>query len=381
MRMRRRGKFAGGLAAGILALTACADGGGNDEDKQPPNRPSRPSGSPSPAAPPPAKPQEVRADGAELLHRERGTGSAQNPAFSPDGKSLLFTAFHGGYNEGAAALRVLPLEGRTGRPRDLLDEDDQAAVNLPGSSWRPSAGVAFASDRAGRDEIWVLTPGGRPLRVTDHEGDSGYLEPSFSPDGEWIVFQESVQREDPDARAALADRTALGSLWKVRRDGTEQVRLVDGPAGRTDNREPNWSPRGDRLVFQRRELGSETWALYVMNADGSGVRRLTTVEGEHTDASWSPDGRSVVFSSTSGGLDLPKIFVLPVDGGGAPVRVTRERGTYDGAPSWSPDGRWIAFESHPGSADRPTALWRVPAPGVHAAPTGRPAREQRSSGG
>ncbi|UNO43563.1 hypothetical protein [Streptomyces sp. MST-110588] len=366
----RRGMIAALLGVGALVPAACGGGGEEGPPRHPSGpRPSHSSGSPEPAASPSAKPGIVRGDGAELIHRERGKGSAQNPAFAPDGKSLLFTVFHGGYNEGAAALRVLPLESGGGRDsrdgreaRDLLDEYDRAAVNLPGSSWRPSAGVVFASDRSGKEEIWLLKPGGRPEKVTGHHGISGYLEPSFSPDGKWIVFQESVQHEDPDQEAALADRSALGSLWKVGRDGRGRTRLVNGPASGTDNREPNWSPRGDRIVFQRRELGSDAWSLYVMNADGSGVRRLTTLEGEHTDASWSPDGRSVVFSSTTGGLDLPKIFVMPVDGGGAPVQVTRERSTYDGAPSWSPDGRWIAFESHPGSEDRPTSLWRVPAP-------------------
>ncbi|MGK5733979.1 TolB family protein, partial [Streptomyces sp. URMC 124] len=240
----------------------------------------------------------------------------------------------------------------------------------------------------GRDEVWVLPPGGgRPSRVTEHGGDSGYLEPSFSPDGSWIVFQESREsRESGEGQEsgegsgesgesrkgakggggdepADAGGSALGSLWKVRRDGSGRTRLLDGPATGTDNRQPNWSPKGDRLVFQRRERGSRDWALYVMNADGSGLRRLTGGAGEHTDPSWSPDGRQVVFSSTAGGLEVPQIFVIPVDGG-RPVRVTVSDGSYDGAPSWSPDGRWIAFESHPGDEDRPTSLWRVPAPGT-----------------
>ncbi|GGX87416.1 TolB family protein [Streptomyces hiroshimensis] len=338
-----------------LALTACS----GSEHAEPPG----PSGGRAAA----------RADGAELLYRGKGHTSAQNPAFSPDGKSVLFTLFEGGYNEGAAALRVLPLRGggTPGRPGTLLDEADKAAVNLPGSSWHPSAGVTFASDReSGRDEVWVLPPGGRPARVTEHGGDSGYLEPSFSPDGSWIVFQESREgREGRESTESGTDQStgdggsALGSLWKVRRDGSGRTRLLDGPATGTDNRQPNWSPKGDRLVFQRRERGSRDWALYVMNADGSGLRRLTGGAGEHTDPSWSPDGRQVVFSSTAGGLEVPQIFVIPLDGG-RPVRVTRDDASYDGAPSWSPDGRWIAFESHPGDEDRPTALWRIPAPGT-----------------
>ncbi|MCD9194326.1 TolB family protein [Streptomyces albireticuli] len=323
---------------------------------------------PEPPAPTGTRADGPRSDGARLVYRGEGRASAQNPAFSPDGRRMLFTLFHGGYNEGAAALRMVPFDGRAASPQGpradtLLDEPDRAAVNLPGASWHPSAGVAFASDRAGRDEVWVLPPGGgRPVRVTEHRGESGYLEPSFSPDGEWIVFQESVEEETGNEERRPS-RAALGSLWKVRRDGSGATRLLDGPATGTDNRQPNWSPKGDRLVFQRRERGGDSWALYVMNADGTGLRRLTDGSGEHTDPSWSPDGRSVVFSSTAGGLEVPQIFVIPA-AGGAPVRVTRNPGGYDGAPSWSPDGRWIAFEAHPGDEDRPTALWRIPAPGA-----------------
>ncbi|MCC2275916.1 hypothetical protein LKL35_10875 [Streptomyces sp. ET3-23] len=325
--------LAAAVLTGALLLTACGGGDGG-----------------------PAPDHHDRADGAQLLYRPTGRTSAQNPAFSPDSTSVLFTLFHDGYNEGAAALRTIPLgSGREQQhPRTLLSDPDKAAVNLPGSSWHPRAGVAFASDRSGQDEVWVMEPGGKPKRVTEHRGDTGYLEPSFSPDGQWIVFQESVENEHPDG-------SELGSLWKVRRDGTGATRLIDGPGTRTDNRQPNWSPAGDRLVFQRREAGSEAWALYVVNADGSGLRKLTTTPGEHTDPSWSPDGRSVVFSSTAGGLDLPQIFTIPA-AGGKPARVTRSSNAYDGAPSWSPDGRWIAFESHAGGEDRPSSLWRVPAP-------------------
>ncbi|MFE7117683.1 hypothetical protein ACFU99_19935 [Streptomyces sp. NPDC057654] len=395
--MRSRPYVAALLSA--LVLTACGSQAGpprphgptgsdaptREAESKKPTRPATskgPTGSGSPTGP--AEKRAKRGDGAELMYRAGGRTSAQNPAFSPDGKSMLFTLFHDGYNAGAAALRVLP-PGTDGQPsaraarggsRTLLDESGQAAVNLPGSSWHPSAGVAFASDRADRDEIWVLPPGGKPARVTRHGGDSGYLEPSFSPRGDWIAFQESVEREEPESadpedgegdgdereEEARPERSALGSLWKVRRDGSGQTRLLNGPATGTDNRQPNWSPRGDRLVFQRREQHSDAWALYVMNADGGGLRRLTAGAGEHTDASWSPDGRSVVFSSTSGGLEIPQIFVMSADGG-RPVRVTRNN-SYDGAPSWSPDGRWIAFESHPGDEERPTSLWRIRVPGA-----------------
>ncbi|MGC0418030.1 hypothetical protein [Embleya sp. AB8] len=306
----------------------------------------------------PGAPGVKRPDGAELLVDRDGTNSAQNPAFSPDGASMVFTVFHSGYNAGGAALRVLPAGG--GPARTLLDEPDKAAVNLPGTSWHATGGITFASDRAGApEEIWVVKPdGGEPVRVTRHSGPSTYLEPSFSPAGDWIVFQEATPAVEAKP---LPDGGELGSLWKVRPDGTGLVRLLDGPATATDNRQPNWSPKGDRVVFQRRAKNAQSWALYVLNSDGTGLRRVTHDVGEHTDATWSPDGRSLVFSSTAGGLEIPQVFVANADTGDV-KRVTHNDTGYDGAPSWSPDGKWIAFESHPGAADAPTSLWRIPAP-------------------
>ncbi|MBD0671515.1 TolB family protein [Streptomyces sp. CBMA156] len=306
---------------------------------------------------PTAEGAERRADGARLLYRAAGGHSAQNPAFAPDGRSVLLTEFSGGYNQGAAALSVLPLDG--GAPRKVVEDPDKAAVNLPGTSWNAAADAfAFATDRESEhDEVWLMKPGGAPERVTRHADDSGYSEPSFSPDGEWIVFQQS---HDPE-HAAAGGAAGRDSLWKVRRTGGTPVPLVDGPATGTDNRQPNWSPQGDRIVFQRRSAGREDWSLWTVAADGGGLRQVTAAPGEHTDPSWSPDGRFLVFSSNLGDLPNAQVFVVEA-GGGTPVRVTRDDSAYDGAPSWSPDGQWIAFESAPGGEAHPAALWRIPAP-------------------
>ncbi|MFJ9443356.1 hypothetical protein ACIRRH_16005 [Kitasatospora sp. NPDC101235] len=358
-----------------LLLAGCGgpgSGSGSAAEERPGPWPS----GPSPTGPSPTGPAvtgapsadatqagaERRADGAQLLYRAGGGHSAQNPAFAPDGRSVLLTEFSEGYNKGPAALGILPLDG--GAPRKVLEDPDKAAVNLPGTSWNAAADAfAFATDReSGHDEVWLMGPGGAPERVTSHTDDSGYSEPSFSPDGEWIVFQQSREPE----RAAVQDDTAgQGSLWKVRRSGGAPVLLVDGRGTGTDNRQPNWSPKGDRIVFQRRSAGREDWSLWTVNADGGGLRRVTEAPGEHTDPSWSPDGRFLVFSSNLGDLPKAQVFVVPADGGtpGAPpVRVTRDDTAYDGAPSWSPDGQWIAFESAPGGEANPAALWRIPVP-------------------
>ncbi|MFD4656690.1 hypothetical protein ACFWP2_13810 [Kitasatospora sp. NPDC058444] len=364
------------LAAAALLLTGCGGSGpgsGSADQERPGPGPTgtSPTGPPPTSTPSTSTPEaeapsagaERRADGARLLYRAGGGRSAQNPAFAPDGRSLLLTEFSGGYNKGDAALGILPLDG--GAPRTVLADPDRAAVNLPGTSWNAAADAfAFATDReSGHDEIWLMRPGGAPERVTRHADGSGYSEPSFSPDGEWIVFQQSWE---PEHAAAQGDAAEQDSLWKVRRSGGAPVLLVDGRGTGTDNRQPNWSPTGDRIVFQRRGAGREDWSLWTVDADGGRPRQVTGAPGEHTDPSWSPDGRFLVFSSTLGELPHAQVFVLEA-AGGTPVRVTGDDGAYDGAPSWSPDGRWIAFESAPGGESAPAALWRIPAPRLAAA--------------
>jgi TolB protein len=289
-----------------------------------------------------------RTDGAELLFSPGDRQSAQNPAFSPDGSTVLFTVFHGGYNKGAAGLYLVPIEG--GPARALLDEPGVGNVNLPGSCWNAATGrIAFASDRQGADEIWAITAGGEGLfRVTRHSGATGFIEPTFSPDGRWIVFEVDQSNG------------GKGSIWKVRADGSGLTRILDGPGTGTDNRQPNWSPAGDRILFQRAVGASNSWRLFTIAPDGTGLRAVTPGPDD-TDAAWSPDGRWLVYSTSNGELASPNVYVVSADGG-RPVRITTQSG-YDGAPSWSPDGRWIAFESVPGDSGS-TAIWRIAVPSL-----------------
>lgn len=293
-----------------------------------------------------------RSDTAELLYQPPDPKSAQNPAFSPDGSTLLFTRFQSGYNSGDAGLYKLALATRS--VTKLLFEYDQMSVNLPGACWNgPTDRIAFSSDRQDRDEIWTMKSDGTDLfRVTRHTANTYWIEPSFSPDGQWIVFEEDLD---------TSDYNNLASLYKVRADGSGLVKLIDGPATATDNREPNWSPTGDRIVFQRRKKGSSSWNLFTMAPDGSEIRQITW-GGEDTDASFSPDGQWVVYSSDQGNLPQPNIFIVPATGG-TPRRVTYNSGSCDAAPSWSPDGEWIAFESQKSSDENSRAcLWRIRSP-------------------
>lgn len=111
--------------------------------------------------------------------------------------------------------------------------------------------------------------------------------------------------------------------------------------GNWNDEQPRWSPDGQRIAFKSDRGGS--YNLYVMNADGSNVVRLTEYAANDHDPSWLPDGQSLVFSSERdrgpGRLDLYRLWL----GDGAVDRLTTFFNGYAFMPHVSPDGNWVAF--------------------------------------
>ena len=291
-------------------------------------------------------PEVQRSDGARQARITVG-GSLQNPAWSPDNRSLLFTGFREGYNLGSADLFVFDTASDNLR---VLVSDGSENVNLPGSSWNPFVRkIVFSSSRPPHDEIYLINGDGSPgdeVRITGRTGRVAY-EPSLSPDGQWIVFESHI-----------VDVEENGIIVKYRVDGTVPYQDLTSPA--EDCRQPNWSPSGDKILYQK--FSARQWDIWTMNIDGTDHKQVTGGLGDKTDASTSPDGRWIVYSSDENGLEYANLFIIPLSGGN-PLRLTQHAG-YDGAPSWSPDGKRIAFESCSGDAEGSpgTTLWIIDVP-------------------
>jgi serine/threonine protein kinase/sugar lactone lactonase YvrE len=132
-----------------------------------------------------------------------------------------------------------------------------------------------------------------------------------------------------------------GEIYLINADGSGLERLTNSPGA---DEGPAWSPDGSQIAFQSDHDGD--YEIYVMNADGSERTQLTSNNSiRDMDPAWSPDGTRLVFQSDR---DTPlgsfEIYVMNADGS-APTRLTDDP-EYDGCPVWSTDGARVAFLSN-----------------------------------
>jgi Tol biopolymer transport system component len=205
----------------------------------------------------------LRPDGTGLVQLTDGSlRNVDDPAVSPDGRTMAFTALPpGGVRPDIYLMRA---DGS-----DLRQFTPEVPDEAP--AWSPDGDrIAFESDRTGDAEICVMRADGTGLRrLTSRPGDD--LFPAWSPDGERIAF--------------VADGDGGRDVWVMRSIGGEARALApyDAPDG-----DPSWSPDGERIAFESNREGGPTSDIFVMFADGSGVLRLTDHPGDDEDPEWVP---------------------------------------------------------------------------------------------
>ena len=283
-----------------------------------------------------------------------------------------------------------------GTPRERL-----MGVSHPASAGQASGApilvptIAFTSTRDSNWEIYLMNSDGTDQRrMTQNDVGDGFA--NLSPDGTWIVF-------DSNRRRATGEPVNTSDLFLMRADGSEQVFLTRGssatwsPDGRfiafhrsasgtgqpikidpgsatvdsdifvariedlkkglaptniTNSADwidddPDWSPDGRRIAFTRHAVtdsqhNSITAEIYVMNADGTGLTRLTTNAEEERSPAWSPDGRRIVYSCRKGSNGTFETCVMSADGSRQQRLSTNDE--QDLSATFSPDGTKILFQ-------------------------------------
>jgi Tol biopolymer transport system component len=286
-----------------------------------------------------------------------GMSVDSDPAFSPDGRMLAFTRTASGVPVpfGIAELYVIPLSSSlapAGAPKRLTF-DNHLALS---PTWTTRRQIIFASDRAGTGSLlWRIdVAGGAEPRRVESVGEDASV-PAVSPKGDRLVYT----RGSPGA-----------NIWRIELSPTKNQNNASDVKRSplvTSSRRTNGartSPDGSRIVFASNRSGAgEIW---LSDASGQNVRKLTNLKAHSASPRWSSDA-SVVFDSTvDGHWD---VYVISTDGG-RPRRLTSGLGD-SSAPSWSRDGQWIYYMS---AREEDVEIWKTPVSG------GKPVQVTRDGG-
>jgi TolB protein len=255
--------------------------------------------------------------GENLRRLTDNTTGDTHPAFSADGTKIVYSGGRKGPTSYSADLFVIKANGsdKTRVTKERQIPGASKANDLQPAFSPGGRRIAFVRKGQGTnsDIYTIRTDGTDPKRLVDipnFEYSSGG-DPAWSPNGTKIAFFSGVEE--------------AYSIETVRPDGTGRKSVTEGYA-------PNWSPDGSRIAFHRSANGSVS-RIYTADADGTDERALPTEEGAYdSEPAYSPGGGKVVFSSDrDGDYDL---YVMNADGTDV-RRLTNNPGD-ERSPDWQP---------------------------------------------
>jgi Tol biopolymer transport system component len=267
--------------------------------------------------------------------------------------------------------------------------------------------IAFSGGPPHGEDVYVVNANGTGLKRVTSDSAADF-DPTLSPDGTRIAYRHQPGDDlSTDIYTIASDGSGARNLTKSKGvpdwgpawspDGTEiawnsdpELQAVlrgylmhpDGSNARPLGagvwvEYPAWSPDGTKLAFMAQTpAGTENYEIYVVNADGGGLRRLTHFPGPDGWSAWSPDGERILFASVRDDCAFSKapdckttgdigpyqtLYVMHTDGS----QQTRVSDVFGQIADWSPDGRYIVFEGRGG-----LSLMRADGSGLTTLPTG-----------
>ena len=206
----------------------------------------------------------------------------------------------------------------------------------------------YAWDYDPEFEIYAASEqSGQFTRLTNARGYDA--EASYSPDGQWIVFSSMRDAYNRTLTAAEqkqleVDPSYFAEIYIMRADGSSQRRLTSA-IGYDGG--PFFSPDGTRIVWRRFDAQGLIADIWTMKPDGTAARQITNFDAMSWAPYIHPSSEYLLFASNKLGFENFEVFMVDVEGKKEPVRVTYSDG-FDGLPVPSPDGRLLAWTSNRG---------------------------------
>ena len=289
--------------------------------------------------------------------------------FSPDGKKLIFQSEREEGNpfyqiyildlETGESHRVSPGKGKTTCSffRPGTDEVLFASTHLdPKTEELQKAEIEFRASGQKHRYAWdydeqfdifsCKRDGSGIKRLTKSQGYDA--EAAYSPDGSKIVFG-SIRDAYPAKKLSKEDQKRLemdasyfAEIYIMNADGSGQKRLTDWPGY---DGGPFFTPDGERIVWRHFDESGMLADVYTMRLDGSDRRRLTDFGAMSWAPYFHPSSEYVIFASNKLGFSNFELYMVDSQGRHEPVRVTTTDG-FDGLPVFSPDGKRLAWTSN-----------------------------------
>lgn len=288
--------------------------------------------------------------------------------YSPDGKKLIFQSEREAANpfyqqyildlETGETTRVSPGNGKTtcgffqpGTDRILFASthaDPEAMAKQKAELEFRASGKQrrYSWDYDATFDIFSAKQDGRdPINLTHSPGYDA--EGSYSPDGKQIVFCSlrsafPLEKLPADQRARYdKDPSSFGEIYIMNADGSNVRRLTNEPGY---DGGPFFSPDGRRIVWRHFEENGMIADVWTMTLDGSDKKRITDFKSMSWAPFYHPSGDYFIFTSNKLGFENFELFIVDAKGEHEPVRVTFTPG-FDGLPVFSPDGKKLCWTS------------------------------------
>ncbi len=185
-------------------------------------------------------------------------------------------------------------------------------------------------------------------KLTNLTHTQGYdAEGSYSPDGKLIAFASnrraySEKLSDEDQKNFERDPAYMMDLYIMNADGSNVRQLTTEPGY---DGGPFFSADGKRICYRHFSVDGATAEIWTMNIDGSDKRQITHMGAMSWAPYFHPSGQYLIFTTNKHGFDNFELYIVGADGKHEPVRVTHTPG-FDGLPVFSPDGKKLAWTSN-----------------------------------